>query len=168
MPKSVCVICPVRNRQLNLESQIKQLITALGRITECFEIVVVDDGSTDSSADIGQKLAEDCCQVKFIRHASSNGTTTVVDTGLLVSVGILVFQLDERFTAGQLPDVSMITPPETDDALIGILTGLGLSFTGYRVHRRQADKRLVHDKLHAACPKNHFQRLLTRVSKRIE
>ena len=47
---SVSVILPVRDEVKNLRALIPVLITNLGALNRSYEIIVVDDGSTDETA----------------------------------------------------------------------------------------------------------------------
>ncbi len=94
-PKSTCVIVPVQNQQDTLEEQVQSLLRLLNAATDRFEVVIVDDGSTDRTPEIGHRLADEHQAVKFSRHEQPLGTQAVMHTGLFVSVGILIFVMDK-------------------------------------------------------------------------
>lgn len=55
---SISVVCPFYNEQLILESSVDLMMKNLSALNENWELIIVNDGSTDESADIAQKLAE--------------------------------------------------------------------------------------------------------------
>lgn len=51
------------------------------------EVIVVDDGSTDSSVEVIEKVAKDHPEVRLFRHEKNQGTIAALNTGLKVSRG---------------------------------------------------------------------------------
>jgi dolichol-phosphate mannosyltransferase len=90
---AVSIVVPVRNEAGNiapLVAEIAAVLAALGR----FEIVYVDDGSTDATAD---ELAAQMAQRPFLRqitHAVSCGQSAAIRSGVLAARAPIVVTLD--------------------------------------------------------------------------
>ena len=76
--KHLSIVVPVFNEQNNislLHQEIAQVCTELGYI---FEIIIVDDGSTDKTGQIARTLSP----VKYIRLRRNFGQTLALDAGI--------------------------------------------------------------------------------------
>lgn len=89
----VSIVVPVRNEQDNVAPLIAEIAAALdGRWA--YEIVYVNDGSTDAT---GERLAAEMRvrkNLRQIRHAASSGQSAAVRTGIRVARGSIVATLD--------------------------------------------------------------------------
>ena len=91
MEPSLSVILPVHNAQSTLISQVDELLDVLPDLSVNFEIVVVDDGSTDLTEEVATELARAYPQLKFIRRALPGGVDATVGDGLKLCAGDIVF-----------------------------------------------------------------------------
>ncbi|MBX9822012.1 glycosyltransferase family 2 protein [Afipia birgiae] len=89
----VSIVVPVRNEQDNVAPLIAEIAAALdGRWA--YEIIYVNDGSTDAT---GERLAAEMKarnNVRQIRHAASSGQSAAVRTGIRAARGKIVATLD--------------------------------------------------------------------------
>ena len=89
----VSIVVPVRNEQDNVAPLIAEIAAALdGRWA--YEIIYVNDGSTDAT---GERLAAEMKarnNVRQIRHAASSGQSAAVSTGIRAARGKIVATLD--------------------------------------------------------------------------
>lgn len=74
---SLSIIVPVFNQQATLSVRVTQLLEAAEEIAPSFEIVLVDDGSTDHSCEIIADLTIRFPQVRAEYHTRSRGNITV-------------------------------------------------------------------------------------------
>ena len=93
---SVTVLLPVYNAQHRLERQVAEILDVLPELTSRFELMIIDDGSTDDSFDVARHLALKYPQVGALRHAARLGLSHAVQTGLEQTEGDLVLVGDEQ------------------------------------------------------------------------
>ncbi|MGI8978571.1 MAG: glycosyltransferase family 2 protein [Pirellulaceae bacterium] len=96
MNPSLSIILPVYNAQATLARQIGQLLDVLPDLTSRFEILVVDDGSTDHTDEIAHQFRRQYPQLKIARHAWQRGMPAAVQTGMARSCGDIVFVQEEQ------------------------------------------------------------------------
>jgi dolichol-phosphate mannosyltransferase len=76
------VIIPARNEADNLTECISEISKELTQHSIDFEILVIDDGSTDSTQDLINKINKSISSVKCIRNEGENGFGRAVRLGL--------------------------------------------------------------------------------------
>jgi len=90
-----CVV-PVYNEEANVVAFFTQLQTSLQSMTNAFEIIVVDDGSTDGTVDkIKQFSSEN--SIKLLSFSRNFGKESALTAGLEHSSGDVVIMLDADF-----------------------------------------------------------------------
>jgi glycosyltransferase involved in cell wall biosynthesis len=68
---SVSLVLPAWNEEDYVERAITRALAVLPRVTDDFEIVVVDDASTDRTWELLQGLARRHPQLRIVRHATN-------------------------------------------------------------------------------------------------
>lgn len=91
MDTSLCVILPVRNAQHQIACRLSELLEFLPDLTSQFQIIVVDDASTDHTEEVVQALSQTFPQIRFIRHRMQVGSGVAVQTGLQSTDADIVF-----------------------------------------------------------------------------
>ncbi|HUE69659.1 MAG TPA: glycosyltransferase family 2 protein [Pirellulaceae bacterium] len=81
MNPSLSVILPVCSAAESLERVVGRLLEMLPDLTGRFEILIVDDASTDNTPEIADELRRTYPQVRVIRHGWSWGTAAALRTG---------------------------------------------------------------------------------------
>lgn len=92
----VSVVVPVFNSEGTLEPLVERLRAALARRYE-LEIVLVNDGSADGSADVCRKLAERHAFVRFVDLSRNFGEHNAVMAGLHHASGDCAVIVDDDF-----------------------------------------------------------------------
>ncbi len=90
MNPTLSVVLPVQNAEHRLAAQVGALLDVLPDLTRRFEVLVVDDGSTDDTAHVAGELATCYPQVRFARHSVPLGLTEAIQTGLDHTEGEIV------------------------------------------------------------------------------
>lgn len=86
------VVLPVRNGEHEIYDRVEKVLDALTDMTrEASEVVVVDDGSQDSTCEVLEDLRSRYPQVRVVRHARPRGIEAAGQTGLERATGELVF-----------------------------------------------------------------------------
>lgn len=136
MTPSFSVVIPCRNEAGNIGPLITGIETACAPVAP-FEVIVVDDGSTDDTARIVQEMRATRPWLRLLRHAQSGGQSAGVHNGALAARAPIIATLDGD---GQNP------PEELPKLLTPLLNGppdLGL-VAGQRVGRQDtASKKLA-------------------------
>ena len=91
MHKSLTILLPVHNAQGTLARQITTLLDFLPEISTEFEILIVDDASTDSTEDVALDLARRFPQVRVLRQSQRRGHQRAIEAGLARTSGEIVF-----------------------------------------------------------------------------
>jgi len=94
-PQSISIFFPMYNERANIEQVIaraEQTIPELG--VKNYEILIIDDGSRDGSAEIVQEWSERNPQVCLVRHPRNMGYGAALRTGFATSRFDAVFYTD--------------------------------------------------------------------------
>jgi glycosyltransferase involved in cell wall biosynthesis len=89
----VSIVVPVRNESGNIAPLVAEIEAALTP-RGAFEIVYVDDGSTDATAQELAQLAASRPFLRIVRHSRSTGQSAAVRTGVRASRAPLVATMD--------------------------------------------------------------------------
>lgn len=90
----ISVLLPVFNEEENLLPLYQQLRAVLKKLALSFEIIFVDDGSTDGSFDVLQQIAEVDRQVKVLRLSRNYGQTAAMSAAIDAAQGEVLIPLD--------------------------------------------------------------------------
>lgn len=92
----VTVLLPAYNEERAIEQVLAEVVTALEDEPLKFEILVVDDASTDRTAAYAERFAEHCerCPVRVIRRPENRGAGAARKVGVREARGDVVVMLD--------------------------------------------------------------------------
>lgn len=91
---SVSLVIPMFNEEENIEHAIDCAVAALDRYARDWEIVVVDDASTDRCPEIVARLAEAEPRIRLLRHEVNRKLGATLKTGYAAARKDLVFYMD--------------------------------------------------------------------------
>ena len=111
------VLLPVYNAQRSLEATVAEILEVLSQWTGHFELAILDDGSTDETAEVARELAACYPQVRVIRHPLRLGLAEAIQTGFDHMPGEIILAGDEDYrldsddlrTLSQLRDAEWCT-----------------------------------------------------------
>jgi predicted glycoside hydrolase/deacetylase ChbG (UPF0249 family)/glycosyltransferase involved in cell wall biosynthesis len=98
-PQSLSIVAPMLNEAESVAALIEAVKIAAddlldeGVVTRC-ELVLVDDGSTDGTADLAEQLAAGEPWIRVVRHSRNRGLGAALKTGFAASSGDLVLYTD--------------------------------------------------------------------------
>ena len=75
MSVALSVVIPVLNEAQNLDALHREFTTALESTRQSYELIVVDDGSTDASFEVLRRLHEHDPRLRVIRFRRNYGQT---------------------------------------------------------------------------------------------
>ncbi len=124
MNNVLSVILPVHDAQLSLEAGVTEILDVLPELSNRLELCIVDDGSTDETAEVAYELAARYPQLDVIRHPVRLGLAEAIQTGLDHTQGEIIFVGDEGYaldpddlrTLWQLRDVGRRMASSEDSA----------------------------------------------------
>jgi len=122
------VVIPVYNEEASLPPLWQELGTVLDGLGLAVEVIFVDDGSRDRSAEVVRKLREADRRVRLVRLKANSGETAATDAGLKAARGhcIVVMDADLQNDPHDIP--KLLAELDRWDAA-----------TGWRVERGAAD-----------------------------
>lgn len=92
--QTISIVAPVFNEAEGIRTFVRAVKSELERLTDAWEMILVDDGSSDHSWEILQTLhAEDSC-IKILRFSKNFGVQAAVSAGLKFAQGDAVITMD--------------------------------------------------------------------------
>jgi dolichol-phosphate mannosyltransferase len=130
---AVSIVVPVRNEAENVSPLIAEIASALdGRWN--YEIIYVNDGSTDATAERLAEIMKQRRNLRQIRHATSSGQSAAVRSGVRAARGAIIATLDGdgQNDPAFLPD--LISAIQNGGNRIGLAAGqrVGRKDTGFK------------------------------------
>jgi hypothetical protein len=90
----ISVVIPIYNERDNLRQLHRELTTAMQRLGRSYEVIYVDDGSTDGSRDVLRRIHAEDPRVRLLVFRRNFGQTAAMAAGLQHTTGDLVVTLD--------------------------------------------------------------------------
>jgi glycosyltransferase involved in cell wall biosynthesis len=102
-PKVSCCVF-AWNEVATLQSVVDDLCSALGRLGVPFEVLIIDDGSTDGTSEQADMLAANHADVRVVHHGINRGLGGTYRTGFESALGEFVtfFPADGQFPPGNI------------------------------------------------------------------
>ena len=88
------VIIPVYNEELNLAAMLEQVHAALAPMGRSYEVIFIDDGSTDGSYALLARIAQIDPTLTIVRFRRNFGQTPSMQAGIDIAQGRLIVTMD--------------------------------------------------------------------------
>jgi glycosyltransferase involved in cell wall biosynthesis len=113
---SISAFFPCYNDERTIETLVRRVAQELSRLTDDFEVLVVNDGSSDDSAAVLERAAAELPWLRVITHATNLGYGGALRSGFAHAAKELVFYTDGdgQYDVGELPLLVMLLTPDTD------------------------------------------------------
>lgn len=141
---ALSLVLPCFNEEANVEQAVREAAEAARGVAEVFEIVVVDDGSSDRTAARVRALQARMPEVVLVRHDRNQGYGAALRTGFRAARHPWVFYTDgdAQFDARQLVAVAPLLDttlvvagyrsPRNDGSAVRTLLGRGWTWVANR------------------------------------
>ncbi len=102
---SLTIFFPAYNEAANIAETIKDALHFAPLVAEKYEIIVINDGSTDQTAQIVKQISQKNSKIRLISHPSNKGYGAAVKSGLRASKHDWIFftDSDRQFHFDELP-----------------------------------------------------------------
>jgi glycosyltransferase involved in cell wall biosynthesis len=133
-PISLSIFFPAHNEETNIETTIRRAVRVAEEspFINQYEVIIVDDGSTDRTFALAENLAERYPAVRVIRHEKNKGYGAALKTGLSSAQMDYVFFTDADLQFDILELQNLLVHIPAYEAVIG-----------YRAPRRDPFMRLL-------------------------
>jgi len=122
------IVIPVYDEEENLTPLWDELRAVLGSLALTFEVIFVDDGSRDRSAELIRGFRDRDARVRLVRLKANAGETAATDAGFKAARGTWVVTMD----------ADLQNDPKDIPLLLGHLDGWDAAM-GWRVKRSEGD-----------------------------
>lgn len=134
------LVLPAHNEAENIEAVVARANDVLPKVTREHEIIVVDDGSQDGTAEIVDRLAAADERVRVVHHEVNRGYGAALTSGFRAATGesIMFMDSDRQF---DIADINALLPYVPYYDIVA----------GYRIQRRDPLYRRLYGKLFGLC-----------------
>ena len=138
---AVSVVIPVLNEAGNISPLVKEITESLSALAD-FEIICVDDGSTDETPNVLAELKKTVPELRCIRHQKRAGQSAAISTGVGAASFPLIVTLD-----GDGQNVPANIPDLLHLYLLNSAPDGKLMVAGWRTGRRDSWSKKVASKI---------------------
>lgn len=109
LPGSLSLVLPAYNEEENIRIVVEQALDVLPQYTDTFEIIPVNDGSSDRTGAILDELAREDDRIRPVSYAKNKGYGGAVSSGFKTSRYdyVMFMDADRQF---DIHDISMLAP----------------------------------------------------------
>jgi dolichol-phosphate mannosyltransferase len=119
-PPGLSIVVPLYNEAGNVQPLVQKLLDALQPVVSDFEILLVDDASTDDTWDRILQAQASSPQVRGVRHARNMGQSAALFTGFRASLGRVLGTLDGDLQNDPADFPKMLTELRACDMVCGV------------------------------------------------
>ncbi len=102
---SVSVFFPCYNEQDNVARVVEEALAVLRKLNADFEVIIVDDGSSDATGRIADEICRQDGRIKVVHHPTNLGYGAALQSGFKAATKELVFYTDGdgQFDMNEMP-----------------------------------------------------------------
>jgi glycosyltransferase involved in cell wall biosynthesis len=132
-PAGLSVFFPAYNDSGTIASMVIRAVQAASELTPDYEVIVVNDGSADATAQIADELARTYPRVRVVHHPKNRGYGGALQSGFRSATKELIFYTDgdAQYDPAELEDLWARLTPEAD------------MVNGYKISRSDPWHRIV-------------------------
>ena len=125
IPGSLSLVLPAHNEEANIEAVVTESLQTLPAFADSFEIIIVDDGSRDRTAEIVRRLERVDARVRLVQHERNQGYGAALRSGFRATTGdyVLFMDADRQF---DIRDLRLLSPFAAEYDIVA----------GFRMERR--------------------------------
>ena len=129
----VTVVVPCYDEETTLEPTLEELVDVLEKARFSWQVIVVDDGSKDRSAEVATRYSEADERVLLVKHRHNMGSGQAIWTGIQHAEGryVIYVPADGQFDHGEIPMFVQAAEEGAD-----VVIGHRLSRDDYTLYRR--------------------------------
>src|SRR5689334_18186298 len=115
-PAGLSVFFPAYNDSGTIASMVIRAVKAASELTPDYEVIVVDDGSQDATAEIADELARNYPRVRVVHHGTNRGYGGALQTGFRTATKELIFYTDgdAQYDPAELAALWTAMTPDAD------------------------------------------------------
>lgn len=133
IPGKLSLVLPAHNEIENIHEVTRRALDVMPELAESFEIIVVDDGSTDGTGEVLDQIADAHPEVQPVHHSKNRGYGAALTSGFAAATGdhIMFMDSDLQF---DIADLSHLAPFVSQYDIVA----------GYRINRQDAGYRILY------------------------
>ncbi len=119
MKPEISVFFPCYNEEANVKTTVNKALAVLSQFTDIFEVIIVNDGSTDKTSEVVSALVQEDQRVRVVTHESNRGYGAALRSGFAAACyGVVCFtDADGQFDLKEIENFLPLI--ETYDAVLG-------------------------------------------------
>jgi dolichol-phosphate mannosyltransferase len=130
------LVIPAYNEQETIDALLERVGSVLPAIGKPFEVILVDDGSTDQTPQLLQAAKEKIPWLRVLRLKKNSGQSAAIDAGFKAARGEIIATID----------ADLQNDPEEIPRLLPLLNGYDM-ITGWRRDRHDTGMRRIQSKI---------------------
>lgn len=122
LKESLSIVIPAFNEEGNLPKLIANTVRDAKKVSDNFEIIIVNDGSSDKTGEVADKLAKKYKQVRSVPHKKNKGLALAWRTGITAAKKQVILYIEGD---GQQPfkdQIDLLKKIEKYDLVLGVRT----------------------------------------------
>ncbi|MDY6821682.1 MAG: glycosyltransferase family 2 protein [Deferribacterota bacterium] len=119
MMKKISIVIPAYNEEKNISPLIEELEKVLKNIGDNYEVIFVDDGSTDNTLKVIKEVSQRNNKIKYISFSSNKGQSAALAAGFIYAQGEIIVTMDSDLQNNPWDMIKMLEYYGEYDMVIG-------------------------------------------------